>query len=203
MHTYRNIVVTESRGWSQREAVEGTVRLGTGSVTYRSVLWTLKKRKINHAERMLWIKIEYAMIIMIKNMLLRIRKLVRFKSMVDVVRRTDPNMMMDEGTPTSTRGMINEIRIWGAIEIPLKLRIPRKKYKKQWGAEYLNEKSITWTWDLMVEDVYEKPTVLKFELVEGKSPLIIGLDVKRYEETLNRVESTRIVFRRPSDTSER
>lgn len=111
--------------------------------------------------------------------------------------------MLDEGAPTSTGGIINAARLCDVMELPLRLRAPRQEYKHGWGAEFLDAKSRTWKWDLMVEDGYGKPNVMKFDLVEGKSPLIIGLDVKRYADTLNRGEPPRIVFRRPFDTSDR
>lgn len=55
----------------------------------------------------------------------------------------------------------------------------------------------------MVEDTCGKPTMLTFDLVEGESPLIVGLDIKRYADTLNRHEPPLIIFKRPTDTSER
>lgn len=36
----------------------------------------------------------------------------------------------------------------------------------------------------MVKDANRKPTMLLFELVHGKSPLIKGQDVKRYADTI-------------------
>lgn len=55
----------------------------------------------------------------------------------------------------------------------------------------------------MAEDINGKPTVLTFDLVTGKSPLIVGLDVKRHSDTVNRTGTPSIIFRRPCDTSDR
>lgn len=111
--------------------------------------------------------------------------------------------MLDEGAPTSTGGVIDAMRLCDALARPLNLRAPREEYSHGWGTNCADAKKIKWSWDLMVEDMDGKPTMLTFDLVEGRSPLIIGLDVKRHADTMNRAETPSIVFRRPCDTSDR
>lgn len=72
-------------------------------------------------------------------------------------------------------------------------------YNIGWGARFSVAMAIKWKWDLLVEDVDRKQTVMKFDLVEGESAPIIGLEVKRYADTLNRGDVPMIVFRRPND----
>lgn len=71
------------------------------------------------------------------------------------------------------------------------------------GESCLDAKSIKWSCNLMVEYFNRKHTMLKFDLVEGESPLIIIFDVKLYADTHNMEETQRILFRIPTDTIER
>lgn len=48
-------------------------------------------------------------------------------------------------------------------------------------------------------DVSNWPVTLRFDLVEGKSPLILGMDIKRFSDTCNRKTPTVIKFKRPED----
>lgn len=52
-------------------------------------------------------------------------------------------------------------------------------------------------------DVNNKPTYLTFHIVEGQSPLLIGLDIKEFADTLNIGDQKRIIINRPSDNSPR
>lgn len=44
-----------------------------------------------------------------------------------------------------------------------------------------------------------RPTILNFNLVEGDSPLIIGLYTKQYTDTLNKASPRRVIFKPPCD----
>lgn len=54
-----------------------------------------------------------------------------------------------------------------------------------------------------VDDSHRWKTILPFDLVEGDYPLLIGMYIKRFYDTMNRQSTTRISFKRPSGTSER
>lgn len=56
---------------------------------------------------------------------------------------------------------------------------------------------------MIVEDEKKKPTIMTFDLVDDESPLILGLNVKRYDDMLNRGEPPVIPFKIPTDSRER
>ena len=111
--------------------------------------------------------------------------------------------MLDEGAPTSTRGVNNSVQIFDALAIPMVLKPPHESYQHGWGQRCADAKPIHYTWDLSVNDINSKHTVMTFDLVEGFSPIIVGLDVKRLSDTVNRQTPSFIVFQRPTDTGER
>lgn len=90
-----------------------------------------------------------------------------------------------------------------ALAIPLKLATPRKRYKHGWGTNCADAREVIVTWYLTINDRNGNATTLPFDLVEGRSPLILGLDVKQYSNTLNRQDPPVIEFQRPSDTAVR
>ncbi len=80
---------------------------------------------------------------------------------------------------------------------------PRELYYHSWGCVGADPKPIVATWTLVVQDSGNRPTAIKFDLVNGESPLIVGLDVKRYSDTINTTKPSWIEFKRPSDTAAR
>lgn len=85
------------------------------------------------------------------------------------------------------------------IGIPFKVFKPKKNYVHGWGIDCSNAKEIQCTWELTVMDVNQHPVTLSFDLVNGSSPLIIGLDVKQHADTCNRKYPRTITFQRPGD----
>lgn len=59
------------------------------------------------------------------------------------------------------------------------------EYSHGWGDKCVNPQKVKCTWDLLVEDINRKPTMMTFDLVEGEYPSILGLDIKRYSDTIN------------------
>lgn len=110
------------------------------------------------------------------------------------MRRTNPNLMLDEDVPNSTGRIINATRVCEAMEIPIKLRNMKNKYNHGWEVECLETTNITRTWNVMVDDLYGTPKLLCFDHVDGESPLMIVLEVKRYLENLNRGEISKNCF---------
>ena len=133
----------------------------------------------------------------------QITTLVRFSRKRQVELHTDLNPMLDEGAPTSTRGVNNAVQICNAFAIPMVLKPPRENYQHGWGQGCADAKPIQYTWDLSVDDINCKYTVMTFDLVEGFSPMLVGLDVKRHSDTVNGQTPSFIVFQRPTDTGER
>lgn len=58
-------------------------------------------------------------------------------------------------------------------------------------------------WYLKTMDRNSKPTVIPFDKVERDSPLILGLDVKRFLNTFNLSKPTEIMIKRPTDKQQR
>lgn len=115
----------------------------------------------------------------------------------------DPNPILDEGAPTSTGGIDNAIVLCDVLGITLSLDPPRERYYQGWGEDCLGAKLIVCSWTLTTQDIAGKPTALTFDLVQGKSPLIIGQDIRQYCNTFNLTEQKYIRLKRPTDDAER
>lgn len=115
------------------------------------------------------------------------------------MKQPDPNPIIDEGAPTSTGGMTNAARICDMLGIRFEVQEPRSHYMHGWGIECSDAKPIKCTWGLTVMDTRNLPVTFTFDLVEGDSPLIVGLDFKQYADTYNRDEPRMVKFKRPHD----
>lgn len=98
---------------------------------------------------------------------------------------------------------MNAAKLCEYIGIPFTVRAPRGKYYHGWGTNCANPKPMIYTWDLYVIDANGRNTTLTFDLVDGESPLLIGLDVKRHSDTINIDGHSRIVIKRPHDEKPR
>lgn len=54
-----------------------------------------------------------------------------------------------------------------------------------WGMECANGKPVIGKWWMRIMDINGKPTELPFDVVEGRSPLILGLDVEKFSNSHN------------------
>lgn len=115
----------------------------------------------------------------------------------------DVNPMMDEGAPTSIGGLNNAARLSDALGMPLQLSQPKSVYRHGWGDGCADPKTVVATWHLRTSDMNGKPTIIPFDIVEGESPLILGLDVKRFADTINLAQPSILKIKRPSDKAER
>lgn len=70
------------------------------------------------------------------------------------------------------------------------------------SAQCADAKMLIATWYLRVLDAHGRTTTIPFDNVEGSAPLLIGLDIKRHSDTVNRAEPSCIASRRPTDTPE-
>lgn len=59
------------------------------------------------------------------------------------------------------------------------------------------------TWDMLIENDCGKSAMMTSELLDRESPLIIGMDVQSYCNTLIIDKTSRFVLQRPNDTSKR
>lgn len=116
---------------------------------------------------------------------------------------TDCNQVLDEGAPTSTGGLVNAARLSDMMGLEPMIDPPRERYLQGWGEQRADARPIVYTWNMVEMDTRNQSTAIAFDLVEGESPLIVGMDVKRYADTYNKTRPPTIVIKRPSDTAER
>lgn len=85
------------------------------------------------------------------------------------------------------------------LSIPLNVSAPRNSYIHGWGTECSNGRMIKGSWKLTVMDNYNYPITLEFDIVDGHSPIILGLDTVQYADTYNRSRPRTLTIRRPQD----
>lgn len=85
--------------------------------------------------------------------------------------------------------------------IELELSPPRAIYNHGWGIECSQAKQIRYYCYLTVFDTQGLPTTIPFYLVEGNSPVVIGMDIERYANINSMDECKQIEFKRPHDNS--
>ena len=83
--------------------------------------------------------------------------------------------------------------------VPLHLVAPRDTYQHGWGQECHNPKLIVCTWVLRVQDKNGNTCKLFFDLVNGSSPIVFGLDASRFTNTYNLCHEPTISLQRPQD----
>ena len=98
---------------------------------------------------------------------------------------------------------MNSSRLADALGVPLYLEPIHRPYWHGWGDQCNDQKRVLYNWRVTVNDIHGNPTAFVFDLVDGESPLIVGLNLKKHADTLNRARPPRICFQRPCDTSER
>lgn len=111
------------------------------------------------------------------------------------------NPILDTGAPTSTGGTKEASAMCQILGIDFELSPPRAVYEHGWGVGCDRAKRIRYTWYLTLFDTQGLPTTIPFDLVEGHSPLVIGLDVEKYG-TINNVQNY-TEFKRPNDNAKR
>lgn len=94
---------------------------------------------------------------------------------------------------------MNAAAICNLLGIPFVVQAPRAEYMHGWGTDCAGARPIKCTWEITVMDAANWPVSLIFDLVEGKSPIILGMDIKRFSDTCNRTTPTTIKFKRPED----
>lgn len=115
----------------------------------------------------------------------------------------DVNPIMDERASVSIGGINNAASLCDAFGIPLVLSEPRLVYRNGWRDKCSDAKTVVSTWLLRKMDRNSTPTVIPLDMVEGDSPLILNLDIKRFSDIIN-LESTWVIkIKRPSDKKQR
>lgn len=75
----------------------------------------------------------------------------------------------------------------------------RNHYQHGWGAEFHDGQMVKCTWKPTEMDIQSRPVNFSFDLIEGSSPIIIGLDVKQHAETWSRTGPRTFMCERPSE----
>lgn len=114
-------------------------------------------------------------------------------------RRPDPNPIIDEGAPTSTGGMRNGAALCDQMDIAFQVDKPRASYLHGWGDKCADAKTIGFSWSTTIMGANNWPETLTLDLVDGESPLILGMDVRQYSDTCNQMYPSTIAFKRPHD----
>ena len=81
------------------------------------------------------------------------------------------------------------------------LEAPTSRKYHGWGENGLNALRVVCTWSLTTLDLHSKPTSFTFDLVQGSDPLLIGLDVSEFANTMNFAREPFLEMKRPLDTS--
>ena len=71
------------------------------------------------------------------------------------------------------------------MEITPILEAPMYKKSHGFGEKGLDPLPVVCTWNLTTFDLHVKPTSFTFDPVQGSDPLLIGLDVSEYTNSLN------------------
>lgn len=85
---------------------------------------------------------------------------------------------LDRGAPTSTGGVADALKLRESLGIRFSLSLPRAMYHHGWGKDCEGAKMIRYRWYLIVPENNKRPSTISFDLVDGESPLAVGLDVK-------------------------
>lgn len=113
------------------------------------------------------------------------------------------NPIIDTGAPTSTGGIEQATKLCQALGIEFQLSPPRTVYHHGWGSQCEKAKRIRNTWYLTIFDVNGLPTTMPFDLIQGSSPLIVGMDIVKYANAKNIESKAFIEFKRPTGNQAR
>lgn len=95
--------------------------------------------------------------------------------------------------------MAHVAELCDALGIQLKVEKPRDTYMYRLGERCADAKLVVCSWPHTVMDTNGYPTTLIFDMVKGRSPLIVGKDIKQYSDTCNMKTQRTITYRRPND----
>lgn len=116
-----------------------------------------------------------------------------------MIRRTDLNLILDDGAPHSTGGVEDAVRLCEEMGITLVLDEPREVYWNGWREDCADPKQVIRTWNLTTLNTNEHPATVQIEIVELISSFIIRLDLMPFGDTFNRNNLSTIKFRRSYD----
>lgn len=108
--------------------------------------------------------------------------------------------VLEDGAPTSTSDIVNAAKFCNALSLCLDFKPARLDYRHGWVVNGTDSKSVAASWYLTILNTNKKATTFVFGKVNGKLPLIVGLDVIRCFKTDNILEAFKMFFKRPKDS---
>lgn len=115
----------------------------------------------------------------------------------------DPNPIIDEGNPTSTAGILAVVKLCDILNREVHLEDARAKYSRGWGPNSSDASCIVASWTLHMQDMDGKSVEINFDITNDESPVIIGMDLKRYSVTDNLSSPPQLTIKRPMDKEAR
>lgn len=115
----------------------------------------------------------------------------------------DPNPVYDVGAPRSTGGINNAAALCDVLEVDFKITPPEFVYYHGWGDGCHDLRPIVGVWEITVMDKNHNPCTFSFDLVEGDSTLVVGLDVGKFAMQNNLSTEPFLHIKRPMDSSPR
>lgn len=106
-----------------------------------------------------------------------------------VMKSNYPNPILYEGSPMSTAGVYSAMALAEAMGIVLYIDAPTIIYKRVWGKDCRNAKTVFGTWNLTWQAENNQSILLSFNLISDDSPPIVGLDAQLFL-----LSSTRIIM---------
>lgn len=116
-----------------------------------------------------------------------------------MLRASDLNPILDEGSPTSTGSIHAAILLCNVLALKFNPEQPRNHYSRGWGCDAVQARPILYTWTLSIQDLHNRTIHLSFDLCDDYSPLIIGLDVQRYSKRSFLSRNQTITIQRPEN----
>lgn len=122
----------------------------------------------------------------------------------------DMNPMLDEVVPKSIRGIVDALKLCDPLRQNFEVHPPLLKYirhirstsstfeVKPWmGEDGISSKPVVYSRRMCATDTYGKETKIPFDLIDGSSPLLLGLDVMQHAVSKNNIG--RVTFQRPQN----
>lgn len=108
------------------------------------------------------------------------------------------NSIIDGGAPYSTTGLEEVCELCYALSIDVRIDHPRMGYQHGWGKLCSEPRTAVGTWYLHTLDSNGNPTIIPFDVLPGRSPMIIGLELEGYSNTISLSKTNTVTFERPN-----
>lgn len=85
----------------------------------------------------------------------------------------------------------------------MELDPPHYNYMRGWGPKAAEATVIVASWTLEMQEMHDKPTWIRFDVTDDKSPIAIGMVVNVYSITDTISTPSRVIINRPHDRQTR